>query len=101
MTLLEELMALAAELDRAGVDYALVGALAVAVWGAPRATHDIELLVRPEQLATAMDAAGRCGFTLPALPMTFPDGMGLQRVSKVQGGALLTVDLLLVTPSLE
>jgi hypothetical protein len=47
MNLLDELLALTAALDAAGVDYALVGRLAVAVWGVPRATKDIDLLVEP------------------------------------------------------
>lgn len=101
MTLLEELAALVRELDAGGVAYALVGGLAVAVWGAPRATQDIDLLVRPEALAAALEAAERRGFRLRALPMTFKDGMQLQRVSKVEAGGLLTVDFILVDANLE
>ena len=101
MTLLEELGAITRALDAGGVDYALVGGLAVAVWGASRATQDIDLLVRPEALDRALDAADRCGFRLRALPMTFKDGMELQRVSKVEGGALVTIDFLLVNTNLE
>ena len=48
MNLFDELMAVTQALDRQSVDYALVGGLAVAVWGAARATKDIDLLVRPE-----------------------------------------------------
>ena len=90
-----------AGLDAAGVEYALVGGLAVAVWGAPRATQDIDLLVRPEALDRAVTVAGERGFVLPALRMTFSDGMEVQRVSKVDRGALLMVDFLLVSGSLE
>ena len=50
-------MSLVAELDADGVDYALAGGLAVAVWGAPRATKDIDLLVRPDQVVAAKAAA--------------------------------------------
>ena len=57
-------MAIAAALQEHGVAYALVGGLAVAVWGAPRATKDIDLLVRPESLAEAMAAVATCGFEL-------------------------------------
>jgi hypothetical protein len=101
MTLLEELTSLVAVLHDSGVEYALVGGLAVAVWGAPRATQDIDLLVRPESIASALAAAERCGFRLRALPMTFKDGMELQRVSKVEAGALLSVDFLFVNANLE
>ena len=94
-------MALARELEKEGVEYALAGGLAVAVWGAPRATKDIDLLVRPESLPKAMASVGRCGFSLPAAPLTFRDGMTVQRVSRVEDGALLTIDFLVVNPSLE
>lgn len=101
MTLHEELMAVAAILDADGVPYALVGGLAVAVWGAPRATKDIDLLVQPEDVQRGKAAVGRLGFTLPAAPMEFSDGMVVHRVSKVRDGALLMVDFLLVDERLR
>ncbi len=94
-------MAVAAALERHRVDYALVGGLAVAVWGAPRATKDIDLLIRPESLAEAMAAVATCGFTLAGAPLRFRDGMELQRVTKVQAGAHCTVDFMLVGEALE
>jgi hypothetical protein len=101
VTLYEEMRAVLAALDRAGVEYALVGGLAVAVWGAPRATKDIDLLVQPDQLARAMDCLRVAGFTLEALPLEFKDGTALQRVSKVdQAGDLMTVDFMLVDRNL-
>lgn len=88
-------------LDQGGVDYALVGGLAVAVWGAPRATKDIDLLIQPADLPRALQALRTCGFTLDALLMEFKDGTTLQRVSKVdQAGNLMTVDLMLVDRNL-
>lgn len=94
-------MSLVAELDADGVDYALAGGLAVAVWGAPRATKDIDLLVRPDRIVAAKAAAARRGFTLSAAPLTFRDGMTVERVSRVEDGGLLTVDFLVVNPNLE
>jgi hypothetical protein len=101
MTLLEQLAAIVHALDQAGIEYALVGGLAVAVWGAPRATQDIDLLVRPESVDDVVAAVERFGFRFRALPMTFRDGMRLQRVSKIEEGALLTLDLILVDANLE
>lgn len=101
MDLFDELLGLVQELDTANVEYALAGGLAVAVWGAPRATKDIDLLVRPEAIANAMTAIARRGFSLPAAPLVFRDGMTVQRVSRVQHGNLLTVDFLVVNASLE
>ena len=101
MTLLEELRLVLTALDDAGVEYALAGGLAVAVWGAPRATKDIDLLVRPEALSMAMAAVRRCGFTLEAQPFEFKDGTRLQRVNRVDGdGNLMTVDFILVDRNL-
>lgn len=101
MTLYDELRCALAALDQAGVDYALVGGLAVAVWGVPRATKDIDLLILPESLARAMAAVRTCGFTLEALPMEFKDGTTLHRVNKVdRDGNLMTVDFMLVDRTL-
>lgn len=101
MQLHDELLALTAAFAEDRIDYALVGGLAVAVWGAPRATKDIDLLVLPEDVERAKVTAGRCGFILPAEPMEFRDGMVLHRVSKVRGTALLMLDLLLVSAALR
>lgn len=102
MVLLDELRAVLGALDDAGVDYALVGALAVAVWGAPRATKDIDLLIRSEDLAGARAAIRERGFTLDALPLEFKDGTSVHRVNKIDAaGDLMTVDLMLVDPNLE
>ncbi|MEJ7733122.1 MAG: nucleotidyl transferase AbiEii/AbiGii toxin family protein [Polyangiaceae bacterium] len=102
MDLYDELRDVLRALDEAGVDYALVGALAVAVWGAPRATKDIDLLVRREDLSRSMAALAATGYTLQGLPFQFKDGTELQRVNKVDdAGNLMTVDLMLVHPSLE
>jgi hypothetical protein len=101
MTLLEQLTAIVRTLEDADLEYALVGGLAVAVWGAPRATQDIDLLVRPESVDAIVAALEPLGFRFRALPMTFSDGMSLQRVSRIEEGELLTVDLILVDANLE
>lgn len=101
MNLYDELLRVVGSLDAANVDYALVGGLAVGVWGAPRATKDIDLLVRAEDLDVAKAALESCGYELAALPMRFSDGMEMQRVSKVDAGQLVTVDLILVNAQLE
>ncbi|MFI5308751.1 MAG: nucleotidyl transferase AbiEii/AbiGii toxin family protein [Polyangiales bacterium] len=101
MNLFDELVTVVRALDGAGVDYALVGGLAVGVWGAPRATKDIDLLIRSEDLARAKDAARACGYTLEALPMRFTDGMEMRRVNKLVAGQLMSVDFILVDQNLE
>jgi hypothetical protein len=100
--LFEELTTVLRALDTAAVDYALVGGLAVAVWGAPRATKDIDLLLRREDLPRAMAAVALHGFTLAALPFEFKDGSELQRVSRVDpAGQVMTLDFMIVDRNLE
>lgn len=83
-------------LEAAGLSYAVCGGLAVAIHGAPRATKDIDLLVLEDELEAILQTLEPLGFRFKARPMTFPDGMRIQRVSRIQGRDLLTVDLLLV-----
>ena len=101
VTLFDELRGVLAAFDRDGIDYALVGGLAVAIWGAPRATKDIDLLIQPRDRDRAMQAAAGLGFTLAALPMEFKDGTTMQRVTKIDANAdAMTLDLMLVDRSL-
>ena len=101
MDLFEEFSALLDAIHDADLSYAVVGALAVAIYGAPRATTDIDLLVSPEDVERFREVAKARGFGLEALPFTFSDGMELRRLTKVSGGDTLTLDLLLVNPNLE
>jgi hypothetical protein len=101
LILSEELDGLIASLEDAKLEYALAGGLAVAVWGAPRATKDIDLLVPPEQVDAIRAVAKERGFSLEAGPITFRDGMELRRLTKYQGSDLLTLDLILVNPTVE
>jgi predicted nucleotidyltransferase len=89
-----------AALDHAGVDHAVVGALAVAIHGAPRATTDIDLLVERESLPRALEVARECGFDLAALPMKFHDGTEVHRVTKIDGTDAVTLDYLVVDETL-
>lgn len=101
LSLSNEFDGLIAALEQARLDYALVGGLAVAVWGAPRATKDIDLLVPVEALDAIKAVARSRGFVLEAGPMTFRDGMELRRVTKFEGAQLLTLDLILVNDTVE
>lgn len=101
LDLFEELTGLLRDLDRAGVEYAVAGAVALAIHGVPRATADIDLLVRGPQVAAALEVARVRGFTVAAMPMRFTDGQELRRVTKLQGEDALTLDLLIVGPPLE
>ena len=102
MNLFDELRGVLAALEAEGVEYALVGGLAVAVWGAPRATKDIDLLIRREDIGRAKATLRTRGFTLEALPFEFKDGSEVHRINKVDAaGDLMTVDLMLVDRNVE
>jgi hypothetical protein len=95
MELDQEFAALIRTLEEERLDYAVAGGLAVAIWGAPRATTDIDLLVCRKDLAQILLVARRLGFDVIANPMKFQDGSELCRATKFDGGDQLTLDLLL------
>jgi hypothetical protein len=79
----------------------VAGALALAIHGAPRATTDIDPLVRREDVEATLRVASARGFMTQALPMRFSDGLEVRRSSKVEAAEMLTLDLLLVNRNLE
>lgn len=103
--LVDELFAIASALDAAGIEYAVCGGIAVTLHGWVRATDDIDLLVRPEDVARVLQAVRPLGFDMPAQPMTFGAGTEaerhVQRVSKLGGADVLTLDLLLADAAYE
>jgi hypothetical protein len=61
LDLFEETMALLTDLERHEVPYAVAGAVALTVHGIPRATTDIDLLVRREDVEAALRVASARG----------------------------------------
>jgi hypothetical protein len=101
LDLFEETVALLGELEHRGLPYAVAGAVALAIHGAPRATTDIDLLVRPPDLDGVLAVARARGFVIEAFPMRFADGLEIRRVVRTEGPEMLTLDLLLVDRNLE
>lgn len=104
LDLYEELSAIVDRFDERHIEYALCGGLAMAAWGFPRATIDIDLVIAPESLASAETVAESLGYSVRALPMTFSSGaIVIHRISKFdpEGGDVLMLDLMLVTPAIE
>lgn len=101
----QELAKITEALRTASVEYALCEGLAVAIHGYPRATRDIDLLIREEDLEKAKSALEEIGYILSAGIITFDTGKETERrifrISKAEGEDLLTLDLMLVTPLLE
>jgi hypothetical protein len=104
LDLFEELKALTNRLNTDGVEYALTGGLAMAVYGLPRATVDIHIMVRPEEVESLMEIASDLGFALPAGSMTFAAGkVKIKRLGKSDPdtGDVIHLDILLAEPSLK
>jgi hypothetical protein len=95
-----ELALLVRELRSEGVEYAVCGALALAVHGAPRATKDLDLIARKEDEARVRAAVRRAGYVFEALPMEFSSGIEVQRFSKLVEGRPLMLDFLWATGAL-
>jgi len=87
------------------VEYAVCGGLAVAFHGYPRATWDIDLMIRRESLDAAQEAIASLGYTVPGGILPFAIGTSeyreVFRISRADGSELITLDLILVTPILE
>ena len=78
--------------------FAICGAVAVTIHGAPRFTKDIDLLVPSVAIEQIKRLAATVGFTFTAAPMTFEAGTPrertIHRVSKADPPDLLTLDLI-------
>jgi hypothetical protein len=104
LDLFDEFKALIGALESNTVDYAVCGGLAMAIHALPRATIDIDLLVRTEDLPTIIPIVKHLGYTFEAAPMRFRKGeIEIRRISKIDPDSddTLTLDLLLVTPATE
>ena len=104
LDLYEELRKLVGALDEHGIDYALCGGIAMAIYDRPRATVDIDLLILNTSLERVIEIAAECDYTIRGLDMSFAgDAIEIRRVSKIDNetGALLSLDMLLVTPEIR
>ncbi len=104
MKLLDELRGIVEAYDREGVSYALCGGLAMAVYGRPRATYDIDLLVPPGEIPEALRLAAEAGFVITGGKMRFAQsGLVVHRCSKPYPDSeeILTIDLIEVGGFLE
>jgi hypothetical protein len=102
--LVEELRKLISALDEQNIDYAICGGLAMAVYDHARATVDIDLLILSESLDLVMATATALGYDVRGLDMKFSNGaIEIRRTSKVdpESGHVLSLDLLLVTPTIQ
>jgi hypothetical protein len=100
----QELDGVLRALEQHDIAYAICGGIAMAIHGHPRATIDIDLLIRPEDEEPVYAAVAPLGFQIRARPMEFDGGQTqIRRVTKIDpaDGETLMLDLLLVTPKHE
>jgi predicted nucleotidyltransferase len=91
--------AAASALEDAGVAYGLMGGLAASLYGRPRATDDIDLLVRPTEAKRALEALAAAGFeteeTNPSwIYKAARDGLTVDLMFGIYGGIHLDDEML-------
>lgn len=103
MSLLKELSALISALDENEIEYAVCGGLALTIHGFPRATFDIDVLIREESLQKSFEIVKKYGYDIHGLDISFKErAVEIRRVSKIDDeGEVLSLDFLLVTPFVE
>ncbi|MBN1593588.1 MAG: nucleotidyltransferase family protein [Candidatus Coatesbacteria bacterium] len=101
----DELRSIAIALNESQIDYAVCGGLALAIHGCPRATEDIDILIREEDLDRISSLLRAKGFTVSAGPIPLGAGkenkLSIHRVMKLGADDSLTVDLVLVPHFME
>lgn len=78
-------------MEKARVEYALCGGLAVSIYSEPRATQDMDFMILADDVNKVLEVAGVLGFNIRHSPMEFAGGqVVIRRVTKVEpvvGGA--------------
>lgn len=102
-TLLDEFSQLISALNENEIEYAVCGGLALTIHGFPRATFDIDILIKAESLEKAYEIAAEIGYDIRGLDISFKErAVEIRRVSKIDNdGEVLPLDFLLVTQQLE
>jgi len=100
--LLSEFTKIVSAFEKDGLEYAVCGGLAMAIQGFPRATMDIDLMIRDQSLERAFQIARENGFDIRGLDISVKEpAVEIRRVSKIIGDAILCLDLLIVIDEIE
>lgn len=85
--------------EEAGIDYAIVGAIALGAWGLSRATEDVDVLavLDEENLTGLLEAARRRGFGIDEEEIELFEPGGFFRLDAPSGGHTY-VDVLVADP---
>ncbi|MFH1039553.1 MAG: hypothetical protein V1789_12905 [PVC group bacterium] len=104
MEIYSELKQLVNLLSENDIPFALCGGLAMAVYGMPRATIDIDIMIEEKNLQKVKNLADNAGFSHSPGKMNFRGGkIEIVRLVKFDQeiGDELILDLILVTPRLR
>jgi len=71
ISLLDEFSSIVQAFENAGIEYAVCGGLAMAIQGFPRATMDIDLLIREQSLDQTLRIAAENGFDIQRRDASF------------------------------
>lgn len=95
MNLYDEFFDLIPYLNKLGARYAVVGGVAMAFHANPRFTHDVDILLHPDDLRLAKMAFERLNYRESAEPWTFSNAnLTLHRFLKVKNGDEMIFDIL-------
>jgi hypothetical protein len=96
----EELAAIRDEFAARGLEFAVCGGIAMAIHGFTRATEDLDLFVRPEEVEAVEAALETLGYVIKSDTISV-GAINIRRVSKIDAAEddSVAVDLLLVSPN--
>ncbi len=87
------------------IEYAICGGLAVVIYGYPRFTRDIDLLIPEADLDRVLSSIKKLNYTVPGGLISFNKGtsreINVYRISKVVDEEFLSLDLVLVSHVLQ
>jgi hypothetical protein len=91
--LLSELARLTDALEDHGIEYAVCGGLALTILGFPRATFDIDILIRKESLERCFEIAKPFGFDIHGMAMSMVSRTGLIKMKELAGRPKDLIDI--------
>ncbi|MFH1742440.1 MAG: nucleotidyltransferase [bacterium] len=95
MNIFDEFLRVIQHLQKEGIEYALIGGVAVAFHTEPRFTKDIDLLIREGELDRMAEVLKREGYFRSSTPWTFKDSnVTLHRFMRVEHQDEMVVDVL-------
>lgn len=95
LDLYQELTKVIDALARLELPYALAGGIAVSLYTRPRATEDIDLMIREQDWEAVRASMGQIGYTVEANPMSVAnERLMIRRLTKLAGEDFLILDFL-------